>query len=365
MTQPLIYPHTIPPALGQMQAVAPGVYWIKVPLPWVLDHVNVYALEDADGWTLIDTGLDTPDTRALWQALLQGPLAQKPVQRVIVTHHHPDHVGLAGWFQAQGAELWMPRTGWLMARMMVLDDQPLPLPQTLDFWHAAGMDAAQLAAKAQQRPTNYSDMVYPLPLGYRRLQQGDVLDLAGRRWQVHMGHGHAPEHATLWSEDGAIVIGGDQLLPSISPNLGVYATEPEADPVGEWLESCRRLKHLATQTQLVLPGHKLPFSGLLTRLDQLEANHFETLERLYDHLVQPQTAVACFPALFRRKIGASNYGLALVEAVAHLNHLYQAGRITRQRDTRGVWQWQQSPQPVATADLSARKSDDWPRDSAI
>ena len=331
-------PFPTPPEPGQAILIAEDVLWLRVPLPMALDHVNAYALRDADGWALIDTGLDTGRTRALWEAALAGPMAGAPVTRMIVTHHHPDHVGLAGWFQARGAELIMPRTAWLMARMLVLDEQPLPSDQTLAHWQGAGMDPALLAKRRAERPFNFCDVVHPLPLGFTRLIDGGVIRMGGRDWDIRFGQGHAPDHATFWSRDDALVIGGDQLLATISPNLGVYATEPGADPVGEWLDSCARFQPLARADHLVLPGHKLPFTGLPDRLRQLIDNHHGALERLCDHLAGgPRSAVECFAPLFKRQIDEGTYGLALVEAVAHLNHLLAGGRVTRDRRADGAW----------------------------
>ena len=281
----LRYPWADPPENGTAVEVAEGVLWCRLPLPMKLDHVNVYALDDGDSWTVIDTGFASNKTRAMWEGLMAGPMGGKPVSRVIVTHHHPDHVGLAGWFQtAHGAELLTTRTAWLMARMLTLDVQDKPVAETLDFWRGAGMDAEVLARRAEERPFNFGDIVAPMPLGYTRLQQGDVIEMGGRRWDVHMGNGHAPEHATFWSRDDHLVISGDQILPSISPNIGVYATEPMADPIGEWLEACERLKLLARDDHLVLGGHKLPFTGLPTRMRQLIDNHHAALDRLMDHI---------------------------------------------------------------------------------
>ena len=329
-----------PPEPGAAREVAPGVLWLRMPLPMRLDHVNVYALDDGDGWSLVDTGFDTRKTRALWEAALAGPLGGRPVNRVIVTHHHPDHIGLAGWFRAAyGAETWTTRTAWLMARMLQLDVQERPSPETEAFWRAAGMAPDVLAQRIETRPFNTADIVTPLPLGYRRIAEGDTLTMGGRDWDVRIGHGHAPEHATFWSRDGELVLGGDQLLPSISPNLGVYATEPEADPVGEWIESCARLAPFATEAQLVLPGHKLPFRGLPLRLRQLEDNHHGALARLEAHLSEPRAAGECFPPLYLREIGAGEYGLALVEAMGHCLHLWHLGRAERTVRGDGAWLW--------------------------
>ncbi|WP_411838355.1 MBL fold metallo-hydrolase [Paracoccus sp. ME4] len=333
-------PFDTPPAEGAAVTVAPGVLWMRLPLPMKLDHVNVYAFDDPEGWTIVDTGFDTGRSRALWERLLAGPLQGRPVVRVIVTHHHPDHVGLAGWFMQGGADLWISRTAWLTARMLVLDEQAQATPQALAFWRRAGMPAELLARRAVDRPFNFADVVHPLPQGFTRLAEGDVVAFGGRRWRVAMGHGHAPCHVTLWSQDDDLVIGGDQLLPSISPNLGVYPTEPEADPVGEWLESCTRLAALARTDHLVLPGHKLPFTGLPFRLEQLIQNHRAGLERLAEVLRDaPRTAVGCFDILYRRRIGEGEFGLALVEAVAHVNHLHRAGLVRPVGETEGAVLW--------------------------
>ena len=329
-----------PPAPGAAVEVVPGVLWLRLPLPMALDHVNIYALDEGDGWTLIDTGMNSGKSRAIWQGLLAGPLAGRPVRRVVVTHHHPDHIGLAGWFQAQGAELLTTRTAWIYARMLVLDVQPQATAEQMAFWRGAGMEPALLAARATERPFNFADVVHPLPLGFTRLIEGQSLTMGGRRWIVRMGGGHAPEHATFWSAEDDLVIGGDQILPGISPNIGVYPTEPMADPLGDWIETCQRFAPLAEDRHLVLPGHKLPFTGLPLRLRQMEQNHHGAIARLLDHLAQPQTACGCFPALFRRQIGAGEYGLALVEAVAHLNYLLHRGLARRVLSQDGVWMWE-------------------------
>ena len=338
-TAPVLrYPWKTPPEPGQAIEVAPGVLWIRMPLPMKLDHVNLYALDDGDGWTVIDTGFGSRTTRRLWAEVLSGPMAGRPVNRVIMTHHHPDHMGNVGWFQAEhGAELLSTRTSWLFARMLYLDDQDRPPAETLDFWRSAGMTQDILNKRAAEKPFNYADIAYHMPLGFTRLQQDDVIEMGGRTWDVHVGNGHAPEHATFWSRDDNLVISGDQILPSISPNIGVYVTEPEADPLAGWLEACERFLPMSRDDHLVLGGHKLPFTGLPVRMRQLIDNHHGALERLLKHLKDPHAAAECFAALFKRNIGEAEYGLALVEAVAHVNHLYKQGLVTRARRADGAW----------------------------
>jgi len=347
MTLPraLDHPWEAPPAPGSVTDVAPGILWARLPLPMRLDHVNIYILDEGDHWTVIDTGLDWAKSRAAWQVLLAGPLKAKPVGRVILTHHHPDHIGLAGWFAESGAEIWATRVAWLFGRMLTLDHHERPTPQHLEFRRRAGMPEDMLAAYAAERPFNFSTCVAPIPLGFRAIDEGERLTMAGRNWTLRLGHGHAPHHATFWSEDDAgdgfgvaIVLAGDQVIPGISSNISVYPTEPEADPLGDWLESCARLRGHARPEHLVLPGHKLPFCGLAFRLTQLIENHEHALNRIEALLAAgPVTAAACFPAVFKRPIGASEYGLALGEAVAHVNHLVRTGRARREPGPGGVW----------------------------
>lgn len=337
MSEGIRHPFDHPPAQGEAIEVAAGILWIRLPLPMALDHVNVYALDDGDHWTIVDTGFDSRKARAIWEGLLAGPLKAKPVGRVIVTHHHPDHIGLAGWFQAHGAELITTRTAWLYARMMVLDVEETMSNESLAFYRKAGLSDEALARRQSERPFNFADIVHPLPRGFTRIVEGSTLRAAGRDWQVRIGHGHAPEHATLWSGD--LVLGGDQLLPGISANIGVYPTEPEADPLAEWLHSCQSFRPIATDTQLILPGHKLPFFGLPFRLEQMIENHISALDRLLDHLSTPRVAADCFLPLFKRQIESSAEGLALVETVAHLNYLRCRGQVDRRLTPSGAWLW--------------------------
>ena len=336
----LHYPFPTPPGEYGATLIAPGIRWLRLPLPMALDHVNCYALEDPDGWTLVDTGMSTKHARALWQALLAVPLRGKPVTRLIVTHHHPDHIGLAGWFQSQGVELLTTRTAWLYARMLTLDEQRLPSPESLLFYQRAGLAADQRDAKATQRPFNFRDVVAEMPLGFTRIAEGDILTAGGRRWLVRLGQGHAPDHAMLWSLDDHLILAGDQILPTISAHIGVYPTEPEADPLTEWLASTRALIPLARDDHFILPGHKLPFTGLPHRLTEMLQDHETALTRLLDHLRTPRRATECFSVLFKRPVVDQTYSLALSESIAHLNCLLQRGAVSRTLSADGSWSWQ-------------------------
>jgi len=333
----LSYPFEAPGA-GDGLEILPGVWWLRFPLPMALDHVNLYAFDEGDSWTLIDAGMRWPRGEAALAKLLKGPLGGKPISRLICTHHHPDHVGYAGRLQRDGAELLMTRVAWLTARMLTLDLQETYPPETQLFYRRAGMDEDLYQKRLGERPFNFADVVEPMPLGFTRLSGGDVIRFGGRAWDVRLGSGHAPDHATFWSRDGELVITGDQVLPGISPNLGLYPTEPGADPVADWHEACERLKSHAHPHALVLPGHKRPFRGLPLRLTQLIDNHHGVLTRLRAHLATtPSTAAACFSPIFKREIGEGEYGLALVEAFAHCQHLVHQGTATRRLNAAGAW----------------------------
>ena len=212
----------------------------------------------------------------------------------------------------------------------------------IDFPVLTARVQAQLARKRAERPFNFKDMVWPIPTGYTRLKDGQRWRMGGRDWVIRTGDGHAPEHATFWSLDDNLVIGGDQLLPSISANIGVNASEPEANPLAEWLDSCARFVDYAREDQLILGGHKLPFTGLPLRLRQMSENHYGALARLRAHLATPRVAVECFPPLFKRAIDERVFGLALVETVAHLNYLLEDGQATRRKREDGAWLWERT-----------------------
>lgn len=337
------YPFETPPTPEQAIEVADGVLWLRLPMPGALDHVNVYVLDEGDSWTIVDCGPHRPAVVGHWEAILKGPLKGKPVERVLITHHHPDHIGMLGWFMERGASHWASRTSYLLSRLLTLDIEEVPSDAAVEYWKMAGMPPEMIEQKLGEKPFSFAEIVHPIPVGHMRLCEGDVITAGGRTWDVRMGAGHAPEHATFWSRDDNLVLGGDQLLPSISPNVGVHPAEPDSDPLGDWLEACERLATYATEDQFVLPGHKLPYIGLPTRMRQLINNHHSGLERLKAHIVEPKTVVECFPPLFKRKIVPDIYHLAMIESYAHLNHLLKIGQATRERRDDGAWMWTAVP----------------------
>ena len=344
----LAYPFAGPPASGNAVEVAPGVLWMRLAMPMALDHINVYAVRDGDGWTLVDTGLNLPSTRAEWEALLAGPLEGRPATRVICTHMHPDHIGLAGWLcERFAAPLVMTRLEYVTARML-LADTGRPAPESgAAFYRAAGWNEEQLEGYRRDFG-QFGRAVAPMPAGYVRMREGDRLTIGGADWRVVVGEGHSPEHACLWREADGVVLGGDQILPKISSNVSVWPTEPDADPLGDWLASLERMKTVFPDEVLVLPSHGEPFRGVQTRLDALLRGHRTALRRLERALAAPKRAVDVFPALFARPVGDGVRGMATGEAVAHLNYLLRQGRAERVREANGVDWWSAASTGKAT-----------------
>jgi glyoxylase-like metal-dependent hydrolase (beta-lactamase superfamily II) len=316
-------------------AIADGVRWLRLPVPGSLRHINVWVLDDEDGLAIVDTGLNLPASRDIWSAVI----GDAHVSRVIVTHFHPDHLGCAGWLcEKYSASLSMTRNEYLFARMILSDVRDAPPPAARAQMKGAGWSDEQLANLDRRGWGSFARICAPLPSGIIRLQDGEVLHIGARRWTVKVGRGHAPEHACLIDFEGKLMIAGDQVLPRISSNVSVSLSEPEADPLGEWLESIAAFRTLPDDL-LVMPAHGEPFYGLSIRLDQLAEGHLKSLDRLHAALGEaPRRAVDCFSLLFGRAIGDDVLSLATGEALAHLHHLRATDRAVRdERD--GVWWW--------------------------
>ena len=318
------------PEPGELIALGDGVSWTRLPVPGSLNHINIWVLKDEGGIALIDTGLDIAPAREAWELLLAGPLAGQAVTRIIVTHFHPDHIGLAGWLAGRfGVRLWMTRGEWLFARMLTADIRDVPPAEAMAYWRSAGWDEQRIAAEAGKGWGRFASMVSPVPVSLVRLEEGATLRIGARDWRVVIGNGHSPEHACLVDEAGKLMIAGDQVLPRITSNVSLSLSEPEGDPLGDWLDSIARLRRLPDDL-LVLPSHGEPFTGLHARLDALAEGHRGRLEALHVHLAEPRRAVDCFSVLFGRAIGDNSFGLATGEALAHLRRLEVEGLARRE-----------------------------------
>jgi glyoxylase-like metal-dependent hydrolase (beta-lactamase superfamily II) len=333
----LDYPFDTPPATGATLEVVPGVHWIRMPLPFTLSHINLWAIADGDGWTLVDSGLRTPETAAAWQALHEGSLQRRPIRRLIATHMHPDHVGMAGWItRRSGCALWMTRLEYLTCRVLVADTGREAPEDGVRFYRRAGWgdDAVE---HYRARFGEFGKHLYTLPDSYRRIRDGDVLRIGEHDWRVIVGAGHSPEHACLYCPALALLVSGDQVLPRISSNVSVFPTEPDADPLGDWMASLEKLEVLVPDDVLVLPAHNLPFRGLHARLRELAAGHRRGLDRLRDRLAEPRRVVDLFGALFARPIDSPGLlGMATGETLAHLNYLVVRGEAAVSVDDAGV-----------------------------
>jgi glyoxylase-like metal-dependent hydrolase (beta-lactamase superfamily II) len=333
----LSYPFQGNPEPGQTFEVASGVNWLRMPLPMSgLNHINVWAIADGAGWTLVDTGMQTDDTAAHWQDALAGPLGRRPVVRVICTHMHPDHIGMAGWLTRQHeCRLWTTRLEYLTCRVLVADTGREAPADGVGFYRAAGWDDEALA-QYRARFGGFGKAVYALPDSYRRVCDGEALELDGRRWIAVVGRGHSPEHLCLHCPELRLLISGDQVLPRISSNVSVFPTEPDADPLSDWLTSLADIRTRVPDDVLVLPSHNEPFYGLHARLDALIQGHEARLQRVLEQLTEPRRAVDLFGVLFRRHAGMDMLSMATGETIAHLNCLMNRGLARRANDPSGV-----------------------------
>jgi len=331
----LEFPHPEAPAPGTVREIAPGVRWLRMRLPFALDHINLWMLEDGDGWTLVDTGLADAPTRAHWEQVFAATGAL-PARRILVTHFHPDHAGNAGWLcERFGAPLWMTQGEYLTAHAVRAGAAGFVAEATLGLFRAHGLDEARLG-QLGTRGNQYRRLVGELPTQYRRILEDEPVIVGGRAWRVITGYGHAPEHASLYCEALGVVISGDMLLPTISTHVGVWPTDPEGDPLGCFLRSIRRYRELPGDV-LVLPSHGLPFRGAHARVAQLEAHHEVRLAELLAACGEaPRSAADVLALIFRRPLDTQQMFFAMGEAIAHLHYLERAGRLRRARGQDGV-----------------------------
>lgn len=316
------------PQPGAAIEVAPGVWWIRMPLPFALDHINLWLLEDGDGWTIVDTGYGTEATWDLWERLLAGAMGGRPVKRILVTHYHPDHVGSAAWLERRtGAPVWMTTSEFLSAHAAHDDTAGFDRATGIDFFGMNGLDVAAIPEKA--RTGNFYKRGVPdLPRHYGRLMHDDTIEIGGHDWRVICVFGHAPEHAALYCASLGVLISGDQVLPRITTNVGVWGNQPEANPLRLFLESFARFAQVPEATR-VLPSHDRVFEGLHERIAELRAHHEERLEKLAQACASPVTAFEILPVLFSRKLDQHQMGFAMGEAIAHLHYLQAEGRVRR------------------------------------
>ena len=322
------------PAAGGAREIAPGILWLRMPLPLVLDHVNLYALEDPAGWVIIDTGLADQTTRDLWRTLRDGPMAGKPISRVICTHHHPDHMGGAGWLcESLGLPVTASRLEWETAQEV--RHRPLDREVKVDYLRRAGY-TADMQERSRQRPNIFAPLVSAPPPDVDAITDGDRLAIGGRQWQVMLCGGHSPAHACLWSAEDRVLIAGDQVLPSISPIIGVWPPNWDRDPLTAFHQALGRLATLGADS-LVLPSHGEPFHNLPARCAELMDHHRSRLQRVLDCAAEPVTVLQAQQALFRRSFDDMNNEMATAETLAHLNYLIAAGSLARDEDGAGVW----------------------------
>jgi glyoxylase-like metal-dependent hydrolase (beta-lactamase superfamily II) len=333
----LVFPRAEPPAPGELAEIAPGILWARVPLPFRLNHINVYLIEDGDGWAVLDTGIDNEATRTLWNSLVDGPLRGRRLTRLIVTHYHPDHIGLAGWLcERFDLPLLTSQTTYLGCLNISLSPGALDAKPYRDFYLRHGLDAATTQRVATQGH-GYLKMVSGLPPTFTRLVAGDTLKIGGRSFDVLTGNGHAPEQVMLHCAADQLFLAADQVLAKITPNISVWAVEPDGDPLGLYLRSLRELKAQIAPDVLVLPGHQLPFRGLHTRSDELIDHHRLRCAMIAEAArLAPRTAADLVPILFHRDLDPHQMSFAFSEVLAHVNYMLRRGELAWAPDSGEV-----------------------------
>ncbi len=322
----IAFPFPTVPESGKVIEVAPGILWARIPLPFRLDHVNVYLIDDGAGWAAIDTGIGNAATRAAWNDILSGPLRGARLTRLIVTHFHPDHIGLAGWLAEKfDLPLLTSQTSYLGCLNISLSPGALDAKPYRDFYLRHGLDA-KTTEIVSTRGHEYLKMVTGLPPTFRRLVDGDELKLGGRRFLVRTGDGHAPEQVMLYCAEEKLLLAADQVLAKISPNVSVWAVEPDGDPLHLYLRSLKSLQSKLPAETLVLPGHQLPFYGLHARIDELVQHHKRRCEVIADACRnEPRSAAELVPVLFHHSLDPHETSFAFSEVLAHVNFMLQKG----------------------------------------
>ena len=325
--EPLFYPQSEAPANGDVVEIARGVLWVRFALPFQLNHINIFLIEDGDGWAVVDAGINNAATKAAWEALVAGPLKGRRLTRLIVTHFHPDHIGLAGWLcERFDMPMWTTQTSYLSSANISLQPGALDAKPYRDFYLQHGLDEA-IANLVVTNGHGYLRMVSPLPPTFQRIVAGDRLQIGGRTFEIITGDGHAPEQAMLWCAEEKIFLAADQVLAKISPNVSVWAVDPDGDPLGLYLRSLREL-HALPEDALVLPGHQLPFYGLHKRADELAAHHESRCALIADAARDRLHCSADFvPVLFKRALDPHQMSFAFSEALAHVNYMLRKGRL--------------------------------------
>ena len=333
------FPFALAPKPLEWIEAAPGILWLRLPLPFRLDHVNVYLIEDGDGFTLIDTGIDNTVSREIWQALFEGPLRNRPLTRVLATHCHPDHIGLAGWLcERFGLPLLASQTEYLDALRILLDPGALNAEPYRSFYHSHGLSESNTELLLS-RGLSYLRMVSPLPRTFRRVIAGETLAIGGRKFDVITGGGHSAEQVMLHCAGANVLLCADQAMAKITPNISVEATDPDGDPLGIYLRSLEQLRQTMPEDILVLPGHNLPFIGLATRIEELVAHHAARCRAILQACARaPHSVVDLVPVVFGRVIeDPHQMSFAFGEALAHANYLVRRNELRVAKTAAGTY----------------------------
>jgi len=315
------------PEPGACYEIAPGILWIRMPLPFQLNHINLWLIEETDGWVLIDSGINDERTKGLWVKIFDNILNGKPITRLICTHAHPDHIGLIGWIQERfGATLLITREEWTFGRM-IAEGHMKNERSYYDYLEQLGCKQSDIK-EYWSHIESADKFYYSLPYQFNRIRDGSEITIAGKKWKVMIGLGHSHEQACLYCSELNVLIGGDQILPKITPTIMVHANEPEANPLLDFFVSNKRLRILPNSI-VVLPSHNSPFVGLHERLDQYVDHHMERLQIIQEACIEPLSGMEVSKILFPQKLDKHGKFFAIGETMAHIKYLEYEGKIMR------------------------------------
>jgi glyoxylase-like metal-dependent hydrolase (beta-lactamase superfamily II) len=332
------------PEFGHAIEVAPGVKWLRIGLPFALNHINLWLLkdnlDDQDGWTVVDCCIDRPESREQWEQVFVNALEGLPIIRVIVTHMHPDHVGLAHWLcERWGVALWMSGTDYHVVRMACAPNSGFDGLESAAFFAKHGLVDPVSQEKLKARSNYFTSLVPDVPRSYRRMMDGDIITIGNHRFRAISGYGHAPEHIALYCDHAKILIGGDMMLPRISTNVSVYNIEPESNALQLFLDSIDKFATCTPDT-LALPSHGKPFVGIHERIQQLHDHHRDRLAEVADACAaKPCSAADLLMVMFKRELDLHQTTFAMGEVIAHLHFLWFKGELKREFCTDGIYRF--------------------------
>ncbi len=316
-----------------LRQVLPGILMFTLPVDYGIDHVNIYLIRDGEGWCLFDTGADCEAARALWLRALAGPLAAG-LTRIIVSHHHPDHLGLAVWLQERTGAPILMREEELAVAWQTHVASASDRAYCIDFMRRHGL--APEAAQQVVGGVLQSNMACAVPERVEPLEAGQTLHIGDHAFDVLVLGGHSIAQICLYEPRLRLLLTGDQLLERITPNIGVWPYG-ETDPLPRYLDSLRIIAGM--EIEHVLPAHHRVYHAGVERAHGLVAHHQRALRKFMARLgAGGMNATELSYAVYGAQGDPLHGYLAMGETLAHLLWLARSGYV-RGEETSAATRW--------------------------